>query len=140
MLIRIVVFLFSVTWSLPSSANFLCTASSDNFGAFNDGLIFSKQVELLDVQGTEAGHKLLFKNKHFEFWLVGGTMLKIGSQPKKLVNFYVELHSLSPLSIARAKSGSTGGEEEAQLELVRYETGSKFYNGQLLFRCVRYLN
>ena len=114
--------LFFMLFFLPTFtlANVLCTANSNQYPIVKDGLIFSKEVSLAGPQGTTKGHILLHKDKQYAYWLVAGQTMKLGNQPPKIMDFYVELHTLKTGVITRAKSGQKDDPLHAQLELASH--------------------
>ncbi|ARU54316.1 hypothetical protein OLMES_0209 [Oleiphilus messinensis] len=74
---------------LHTQAAYLCTATSDHYPAFTDGIVFSKEVELEGPQGMPNGHIDLHHQSGFDFRLVAGrTMVQNGN--KQLIDFYIE--------------------------------------------------
>ncbi len=126
----------------PLAQAILCTITSDQYPGFNDGVLFSKEITLTGGQGTPAGHQLLLKHEQAEFWLVAGSLIKIGGGKPILQNFYTEVRLLEaggqPTQTLRAMSGIHDGIAQARLELVHYPPQSWMYEGILVFSCSQY--
>lgn len=115
-------------------AQYLCTASSQGMPEFEDGLLFSKEVELHGKQGTAAGRILLHRENDLAFYLTAGTTMTINAHTQ-LISFYAEVQDAKRKVNVRSMSGEVDGVKQARLEFITYPAGSYLFQGMIDFQC-----